>query len=139
MTTTKTIKRPGSGRKKGTLNKVTASVRQQAQKFTSEAVDVLTGVMRNSIDDRCRLAAATALLDRGHGRPPAEMPQPIAIAKSDSLTDQARSVIAAIAAGTLAPGDGARLVAALGSLGKLIDLDEIAERIKALETHYANK
>ena len=135
----KKAKPPGSGRKAGSLNKATASVRAQAQMFTAEAVDVLTGVMRNSIDDRCRLAAATALLDRGHGRPPAEMPQAVAIPVDGSFTNMARAVIGAVAGGALAPADGARLVSGIAALARLADIDELAGRIIALEKHYAGK
>lgn len=42
-------------------------------------------------------------------------------------------MIAAVAAGDLAPGQGAQLLAAIGTLGKLVELDELAARIAALE------
>lgn len=54
-----------------------------------------------------------------------------------SLTDQGRAVLAAVAAGELAPGQGAQLLAAIGTLGKVAELDELAARITALEGKHA--
>lgn len=56
-----------------------------------------------------------------------------------SLTDQGRAVIAAIASGDLAPGQGAALLASLGTLAKLTEADELEQRIKALEEKHAVK
>ncbi len=57
------------GRKPGSLNKITADVKQAAQAYTSEAVEALASIMRASESDAARVAAANAILDRGHGRP----------------------------------------------------------------------
>ncbi len=56
-----------------------------------------------------------------------------------SLTDQGRAVVAAIAAGELAPGQGSALLASLGNLAKLIETDDLAQRIKALEERSESK
>lgn len=56
-----------------------------------------------------------------------------------TLTDQGRAVVAAIAAGELAPGQGAALLASLGTLAKLIETDDLAQRIKALEERSESK
>ena len=50
-----------------------------------------------------------------------------------SLTQQGKAVLAAVAAGKLAPGQGAQLLAAIGTLGKIAEFDELAARITALE------
>ena len=44
-------------------------VRVAAQKYTVEAVQILAGIMRTGQSDQARIAAATALLNSGHGRP----------------------------------------------------------------------
>ena len=54
-----------------------------------------------------------------------------------TLTDQGRAVLAAVAAGELAPGQGAQLLAAIGTLGKVAEVDELAARITALEEKHA--
>src|SRR6266851_6737600 len=59
----------GKGRP-GVPNKATAAVREVAQKYTVEAVEALAAVMRDATaPPAARVSAATALLDRGHGRP----------------------------------------------------------------------
>ena len=50
-----------------------------------------------------------------------------------SLTEQGRAVVAAVAAGELSPGQGAALLASLGTLAKLTEADELERRIAALE------
>lgn len=55
-----------------------------------------------------------------------------------TLTEQGRSVLLAVAAGELAPGQGAQLIAALGTLAKISEVDELADRITLLENKRAN-
>ncbi len=55
-----------------------------------------------------------------------------------SLTDQGRAVLASVAAGELAPGQGAQLMTAIGTLARVAEIDELAARVAALENHHAN-
>ena len=66
-----------------------------------------------------------------------ELAQVIDMPKDGTLTDQGRAVLCAVAAGELAPGQGAQLLAAIGTMGKIAELDELAERIKVLEAKHA--
>ena len=66
-----------------------------------------------------------------------EQAQAIDLPKDGTLTDQGRAVLSAVAAGELAPGQGAQLLAAIGTLGKIAELDELAARITALEGKHA--
>ena len=50
-----------------------------------------------------------------------------------TLTAKAAAVLSAAAAGDLAPGQAAQLIAALGTLAKIHEVDELAARITALE------
>lgn len=50
------------------------------------------------------------------------------------LADQGRALLGAVSTGALAPGQGAVLMSALGSLAKLIETDELIARIAALES-----
>lgn len=45
-------------------------VSELARKHTAEALQTIVHLMQNADDERTRLAAATALLDRGYGKPP---------------------------------------------------------------------
>lgn len=40
-----------------------------ARALTAEAVDALAGIMRSGASEHARIAAATAILDRAHGKP----------------------------------------------------------------------
>jgi hypothetical protein len=50
-----------------------------------------------------------------------------------TLTAKASAVLSAAAAGDLAPGQAAQLIAALGTLAKIHEVDELAARITILE------
>ncbi len=58
---------------------------------------------------------------------------PIDLPKDGTLTDQGRAVLLAVGAGELAPGQGAQLLAAIGTLGKIAEFDELNRRITLLE------
>ena len=53
--------------------------------------------------------------------------------ESGTLTAQGRSVLAAVASGVLAPGQGAMLLSAIGSLARVTEIDEIKARLTRLE------
>lgn len=65
---------------------------------------------------------------------PAELPVPMNLPPAADATDHGRAVMLAAAAGDLAPGQAAALMAALGNLGKLIEVGELLRRIEALES-----
>ena len=54
-----------------------------------------------------------------------------------TLTAKASAVLSAAAAGDLAPGQAAQPIAALGTLAKIHEVDELAARITALEAAHA--
>ena len=62
-----------------------------------------------------------------------EQAQALTLPTDGTLTDQGRAVLLAVAAGELAPGQGAQLLAAIGTLAKVSEIDELAARITALE------
>ena len=65
--------REGSGRPAGAANKATSELKlnlsELAREYTNDALDTLIDVMQSSQSDSARIAAATAILDRGCGRP----------------------------------------------------------------------
>ena len=65
--------REGSGRPAGAVNKATSELKlnlsELAREYTNDALSALVGVMNTSQSDSARIAAATAILDRGYGRP----------------------------------------------------------------------
>lgn len=68
------------------------------------------------------------------------MEQAVALQLPDggTLTAQGRAVLSAVAAGELAPSQGATLLGAIGTLARITEIDEMATRITALENaHHA--
>lgn len=55
-----------------------------------------------------------------------------------TLTAKASAVLSASAMGDIAPGQAAQLIAALGSLAKLIEVDDLAARITTLEAKHGD-
>lgn len=66
-------KRPGAGRPKGALNRATienkANIEQLARAHTDMALKALVGIATGGASESARVAAATAILDRGYGKP----------------------------------------------------------------------
>ena len=85
------------------------------------------------------VSAARLLLERVI--PPLKASEePALLALPDgTLTEQGRAVLVAVACGDLAPGQGAALLASMGTLAKLTETDELAARIAALEAVRGNK
>jgi hypothetical protein len=66
-------KQPGAGRPLGSVQAATPSQRRSiaelARQFTDDALRTLVDICRNGQSDASRVAAATAILDRGYGKP----------------------------------------------------------------------
>ncbi len=93
-----------------------------------EIIAVLVAAAKNG-----DIGAARLILDRVI--PPlraTDAPVKIAVTGS-SLSDQARSIMSAIAGGVLPVSQGATMMAALSNLGKIIEVDELERRLSALE------
>ena len=87
--------RPGErrgGRKPGTRNKSTAEVVELAKQYTAEAVDRLAHWMRSD-DPKASVAAASKLLDRGHGMPKQTVDATVTRVVQDDRIQQLRQTI----------------------------------------------
>jgi hypothetical protein len=118
-------KTPGSGE----LQRLRAAIGEHVP----EIIDQLVAAARGGDIQAARLILERVL-------PPVraiEQAQAIDMPKNGTLTDQGRAVLSAVADGELAPGQGAQLLAAIGTLGKIAELDELAARITALEGKHA--
>lgn len=60
--------RKTGGRAKGVPNRATADIKAAAQQYTTEAVEALATIMRDSESDAAKVAAIKEILDRGHGK-----------------------------------------------------------------------
>jgi hypothetical protein len=66
-------KRPGAGRPKGKQNRSTeamkATLEDLARRHTPVAINALVTIAERGESEAARVSAATAILDRGYGRP----------------------------------------------------------------------
>ena len=97
--------------------------------------ELLAAMMTRALDGD--VGAARLLLERAVAPlKAAEQPQALSL-PDGTLTDQGRAVLASVAAGELAPGQGAALLGAIGTLARVTELDELAARITKLEETHA--
>lgn len=118
-------KPPGSGE----LQKLRASLTEHIPEIIQQLVEAAKGG---------DIQASRLLLERVF--PPvkaSEQAQEIDLPMDGSLTDQGRAVLSAVAGGQLAPGQGAQLLTAIGTLAKVTEIDELAARIAKLEASHA--
>lgn len=75
----------GTSGNPGGKRKADYRIKDLAKEYTQEALATLRQVMKSSEDDRARVAAANAILDRGYGKPA----QSVDLTNSDGSMSQA--------------------------------------------------
>lgn len=76
--------------------------------------------------------AIKIILDRTH--PPLKAQAlPVNIPTDGTLVDQGHAVIQATLSGQIPPDIGAQMITALSNQGKLVDLEELSDRLKRIE------
>jgi hypothetical protein len=115
-----------AGRKPGTgeVAKIRAAIAKQVPAIIEQ---LTTAALAGDV------GAARLLLERTVAPLKATEPTVAVDMAGQTLTDQGRAVLAAVAAGHVAPGQGASLVAAIGTLARVTELDELSARVAALE------
>ena len=126
--------KPGqSGNPKG-RPKGSGDVAQIRSAIATRIPELLEAMMQRALDGD--VGAARLLLERTVAPLKAtDMAQPLNL-PNGTLTEQGRAVMAAVAAGDLAPSQGAALVGALGALARVVEVDELATRVAELERHH---
>jgi len=93
--------------------------------------ELLAAMMARALEGD--VGAARLLLERAIAPlKAAEQSQALSL-PDGTLTEQGRAVLASVAAGELAPGQGAALLGAIGTLARVAEIDELARRIEVLE------
>lgn len=115
------------GRKPGT-GKI-AQLRESIAHQIPEIIDQL--IIKAKEGD---VQAARLLLERVIPQvKPSEQAVQINLPEKADLTTQGKYILKAVADGTLMPGQGSALLASLGALAKIKEMDEIEKRLTALE------
>lgn len=115
-----------AGRKPGT-----GEVAQIRAAIAERVPELMAAMMARALDGD--VGAARLLLERAVAPlKAAEQSQALTL-PDGTLTEQGRAVLASVAAGELAPGQGAALMGAIGTLARVVEIDELERRIAALE------
>ena len=124
-----------SGNPKG-RPKGSGQVAQLRAAIAAQVPALLDKLMRQALEGDT--SAARLLLERAVA-PLKAVEQPQALALPDgSLTAQGRAVLRSVASGELAPSQGAALLAGIGTLARVAEIDELAARVAALEKKHGN-
>ena len=99
--------------------------------------DLLASMMTRALDGD--VGAARLLLERAIAPLKASEQAQAMNLPDGTLTDQGRAVLASVAAGELGPSAGAALLGAIGTLARVTEIDELTQRITALEAANVNK
>lgn len=121
-----------SGRPKGsgTVGKLRAAISEHVPEI------IATMVQKAKEGDA---TAARLLLERAIPALKAEELGTAVPMPDGGLADKGRAILEAAGAGNLAPGQASALLAGLGALAKLVETDELAARIAALEARHAGQ
>ncbi len=116
-----------AGRKPGT-----GEVARLRASIAADVPDILAGLVTAA--KAGDVQAARLILERV--LPPVkaiEQAVELQLPAGGTLTAQGRAVLSAVAAGELAPSQGAQLLAAIGALARVSEVDELEARISSLE------
>lgn len=114
-------RKPGSGK--------AAALRQSIEASVPEILEALTKQALAGDSQAARLLLERALPPLR----PEERPAELDIDASTDLATQGRAIVAATAAGRLAPAQATALLGGLSALAKLVETTELARRLDALE------
>lgn len=121
---------PGGARRRSEADR---KIEELARAKSADAFDVVADLMTGSDNDRTRLAAALAILERAHGKPGDRLAEPLELPEGASLADQGAAVMQAACRGDITPAQAGALLGCLGNLARLVELTEIDKRLTALE------
>ncbi|MDO9011200.1 MAG: DUF5681 domain-containing protein [Gallionella sp.] len=122
-----------NGRKPGT-----GAVAKLRESIAAHLPEIITQLVIKAKEGDAQ--AARLLLERV--LPPMkaiEQPVELSLPDGEGMTAQGVAIVQAVAAGILAPGQGAALLTGLGALARIKEIDELEKRITQLEGgEYAN-
>lgn len=134
--------KPGqSGNPRGRPRKTAEAraVDKLARTSSSEALDTVLSIMRSGDGDRVRLAAALAVIERGIGKAGDVVAEPVQVPEGATLADRAQAIADAAMNGVVSVPQASALLSCLASVAKVREVDELEQRIAALEAQKGNR
>jgi hypothetical protein len=122
--------------------KVVGHIRDLARTHSEEAIGTLLTVMKNAKSPpAARVAAATAMLDRGHGRPgpPAVRFTLPNIGSAGDAAVAMTAIATAVACGDVTPAEALDLSKLVESCVKTIEVCDLEKRLQVLEATLAEE
>jgi hypothetical protein len=117
-----------NGRKPGT-----GAIQKLREKIGEFVPEILSTLLAKALEGD--VGAAKLLLERVvPPLKPVEQAQPIDFPVDADLTTQGHAVMRAAAAGVISASQAASYMTALGSLARVVEVDDLLKRIEALET-----
>jgi hypothetical protein len=108
-------------------------VEKLARASSAAALDTVLSIMQTGDGDRVRLAAALAVIERGIGKAGDVLPEPVEVAEGATLAERAEAIADAAMAGAVSVSQAAALLSCLASVSKVREVEELEQRIAALE------
>lgn len=118
-----------SGNPNGRPKTESAALRKALADRGGEVADVVLAAALGGDLAACRMVLERLVAPLKATEPPVTLSLPA----GEGITAQGRAIVSAVAAGTLAPGQGAQLLSGLGALARIKEIDELEKRITALE------
>lgn len=110
--------------------KASASQQKLREAINKDAPEIIEAMIAQAKDGDT--TAARVLLDRVLPvMKPGDMP--VTLPLSGNLGEDARAVMGAVGESSLTPDQGSKLLTAIGSLARVIEIDELVKRIEQLE------
>lgn len=124
-----------SGNPKGRARKSeeARAVESLARASAPAALDTGLSIMRSGDGDRVRLAAALAMIERGIGKAGDSLADPVEVPDGATLADRAQAIADAAMAGAVSVSQASALLSCLASVARVREVEELEQRIAALE------
>ncbi|MEY8690161.1 MAG: hypothetical protein AB9M53_09845 [Leptothrix sp. (in: b-proteobacteria)] len=121
---------PGGRRRKSDADR---RIEHMAREASADAFAVVRELMTTANNDRTRLAAALAVIERAHGKPGELLAEPVESTEAATLAERAEAIAAAAMAGTVSVTQASALLACLASVAKVREVEQLAARLEAVE------
>lgn len=120
-----------TGRPKGIKNKATL-LRESLEDDLPSLLDVVKKQALEGDIQAAKLILERVLPALKTTAPVIELPE---LSEATTLSEKAEAIITATGNGQLAPDLAAQLISAVATLAKVIEIDQLQERLEALEQH----